>query len=69
MSLKSKINWLVVLALLVIVFPVLSIVAQDNAKKLTWPDLGGREITIAMTNDYPPYQYYDDNKNTDRLGL
>ncbi len=49
----------IVLALLILSLPVLAL-AQDMV--VGWPDLGGREITIAMTNDYPPYQYYDDNK-------
>lgn len=41
--------------------PFLGLVAQEGAP-VAWPDLGGREITIAMTNDYLPYQSYDENK-------
>lgn len=60
---KSKIRLLsVVLALLLVSISVA--VAQDSSSddKVRWPDLGGREVAIAMTNDYPPYQYYDENK-------
>ncbi|MBZ0290681.1 MAG: transporter substrate-binding domain-containing protein [Anaerolineae bacterium] len=41
--------------------PVVAVFAQDNGAPIQWPDLGGREVTIAMTNDYPPYQSYDEN--------
>ncbi|MDZ4768076.1 MAG: transporter substrate-binding domain-containing protein [Chloroflexota bacterium] len=38
---------------------VVSVVgAQDNATAL--PDLGGREITVAVENAYPPYNYIDE---------
>jgi polar amino acid transport system substrate-binding protein len=49
------------LLLMVVFMPALFVLAQDEGAPVVWPDLGGREITIAMTNDYPPYQYYDDN--------
>jgi polar amino acid transport system substrate-binding protein len=49
------------LLLMVVLLPVLGVMAQDEGAPVAWPDLGGREITIAMTNDYPPYQYYDEN--------
>jgi polar amino acid transport system substrate-binding protein len=48
--------------LIAVLLPVLMVGAQDSNVSAAWPDLGGREITIAMTNDYPPYQYYDENK-------
>lgn len=63
MSKTSRLLSLLVLALFVIMLPVFTGAAQDTDVKVSWPDLGGREITIAMTNDYPPYQYYDENKN------
>jgi polar amino acid transport system substrate-binding protein len=57
--LKSKLKFL--LLTLVIVLPVLGVaVAQDGAP-VAWPDLGGREITIAVENAYPPYNYLDEN--------
>ncbi len=57
---KASIKWFALL--IIALLPILVVAAQDTSDKVKWPDLGGREITIAMTNDYPPYQYYDDNK-------
>lgn len=34
--------------------PVLGVVAQDSGVKVAWPDLGGKEITIAVENAYHP---------------
>ncbi len=56
-KIKVKLFLLVVVALL----PVLVVFAQDEGAPVQWPDLGGREIAVAMTNDYPPYQYYDES--------
>jgi polar amino acid transport system substrate-binding protein len=58
---RSKIKLLAVL--LVLAVPMLGVAtAQDvSPDKLKWPDLGGREITIAVENAYPPYNYLDDN--------
>jgi polar amino acid transport system substrate-binding protein len=56
-----KIKLKYVLLLMVVLLPVVVVFAQDEGAPVTWPDLGGREITIAMTNDYPPYQSYDEN--------
>jgi polar amino acid transport system substrate-binding protein len=49
------------LLVLVVLLPVLVVNAQDSELIVSWPDLGGREVAIATTNDYPPYQYYDEN--------
>ncbi len=60
---RSKIKLFVILLILIV--PVLgAVVAQDvSPDKVKWPDLGGREITIAVENAYPPYNYLDaDNK-------
>jgi polar amino acid transport system substrate-binding protein len=54
---KSKLKF--VLLVLVVVLPVLgAAVAQDSAP-VAWPDLGGKEITVAVENLYPPYNYLD----------
>src|SRR5687768_10798663 len=50
-----------ILLLVVALLPVLAVFAQDEGAPVAWPDLGGREIAVAMTNDYPPYQYYDES--------
>lgn len=62
MAVRKKSVSLLAICLLVLMLPVFMGAAQDSPVKVAWPDLGGREITIAMTNDYPPYQYYDENK-------
>ena len=62
MAVRTKLISLLAICLLVLALPVFTGAAQDTSVKVAWPDLGGREITIAMTNDYPPYQYYDPNK-------
>lgn len=56
---KQRLIWFVIV--MAGLLPMVTL-AQDSAP-VAWPDLEGREITIAMTNDYPPYQYYDDNGN------
>jgi polar amino acid transport system substrate-binding protein len=51
----------VLLLLLVLVLPSLRIFAQDEAADL--PDLGGREVTIAVENAYNPYSFIDEAGN------
>jgi polar amino acid transport system substrate-binding protein len=48
---RTKVSLLVLI--LVLILPTLA-VAQDEAP-VQWPDLGGREITVAVENAYPPY--------------
>jgi polar amino acid transport system substrate-binding protein len=48
---RAKVSLLVLI--LVLIVPTLA-VAQDEAP-VQWPDLGGREITVAVENAYPPY--------------
>ncbi len=58
------------LLLLLVILPSLHVLAQDDATPeataidaSTLPNLNGREITIAVENAYPPYNYIDtDNK-------
>ena len=40
---------------LALVLPMFAVAAQDSAPSL--PDLGGREIVIAVENAYPPYNF------------
>jgi len=54
-------KWLLVALMISLVIPVLGVVAQDTTVKVAWPDLGGKEITIAVENAYPPYNYIDEN--------
>jgi polar amino acid transport system substrate-binding protein len=44
---------------------VFGVQAQDAevSELVAWPDLGGREIVVAVENLYPPYNYLDDNGN------
>ena len=51
-------KWLFVVLMVTLMIPVLGVVAQDSGTKVAWPDLGGKEITIAVENAYPPYNYY-----------
>jgi len=54
------------LLLLVVILPSLQIFAQDatpEATPIVLPDLNGREISIAVENLYPPYNYIDTNSN------
>ena len=57
MSLQRK-KWLLVVLMITLMIPILGVVAQDSDVKVAWPDLGGKEITIAVENAYPPYNYY-----------
>ena len=51
---------LLVLALFAaLLLPLLALSAQD-AELPELPDLGGREITVAIENQYPPYNYIND---------
>ncbi len=63
MTKRTRLFSIFALGFLVLMLSIFTSAAQDTEVKVAWPDLGGREITIAMTNDYPPYQYYDENKN------
>ena len=47
---KMQKRWLVLLTIALLLFVVPAITAQDTPL----PDLGGREITIAVENAYPP---------------
>jgi polar amino acid transport system substrate-binding protein len=49
-----------VIAALAAAVPLSASLAQDAP---TLPDLGGREITIAVENAYPPYNFLDENGN------
>ncbi len=61
------------LLLLLIILPSLNVFAQDATPEATpeataidastLPDLNGREITIAVENAYPPYNYIDTDNN------
>ena len=55
--LRSKV--LIFVLILALLVPTLS-VAQDQGAPIAWPDLGGREITVAVENAYPPYNFYND---------
>ncbi len=46
--------------LLALLLPVLAVAAQD-AELPALPDLGGREITVAVENAYPPYNFINEN--------
>lgn len=46
---KSLSKFILLLALLLMIAPVASVIAQDL------PDLGGRTVTIAVENAYPPF--------------
>ncbi len=50
---------LLFLAILLVAIPMFGAVAQEGA--VAWPDLGGREIIIAVENAYPPYNFYNEN--------
>ncbi len=58
--------------LLIVILPSLNVLAQDATPEATpsatelaasLPDLGGRTITIAVENAYPPYNYIDTDGN------
>jgi polar amino acid transport system substrate-binding protein len=64
MRTRSFVKWslaLVVLALLAVL--AAGVMAQEDTRTapVAWPDLGGREVVFATTNDYPPYQFFDEN--------
>ncbi|MEZ4666929.1 MAG: hypothetical protein R3E39_03235 [Anaerolineae bacterium] len=50
-----------VLLLVLLMIPVLGVVAQDSAP-VKWPDLGGREVTVAVENLYCPYNMIKDGE-------
>lgn len=49
-------------AILLLLFSALGTYAQDEETP-NLPDLEGREITVAVENAYPPYNYIDENGN------
>lgn len=58
---RPRSKFLFLLSLLVFVVPVLLTVAQDEVSdKVRWPDLGGREVVIAVENAYPPYNFINE---------
>jgi len=64
MRTRSFMKWsLVVTVIALLAVLAAGVMAQEDTRTapVAWPDLGGREITIATTNDYPPYQYFDEN--------
>lgn len=56
-------TFLILILLTVVMTPFSIISGQDQAVSETvrWPDLGGREILIAVDNGYPPYSSIDEN--------
>lgn len=54
---------LVLLALVSMISVLIGVQAQDTSELVTWPDLGGREIVIAVENLYPPYNFLDESGN------
>lgn len=57
---SPRLKWLLFLVL-ALLLPVLAVVAQEEVSdKVVWPDLGGREVTIAVENAYPPYNYINE---------
>jgi polar amino acid transport system substrate-binding protein len=52
---------LLLVSIAVLLVPVLSMMAQEYENPIAWPDLGGREITVAVENAYPPYNYINEN--------
>lgn len=58
---RPRSKFLFFLLLLVFVLPVLFVVAQDEVSdKIHWPDLGGREVVVAVENAYPPYNFINE---------
>jgi len=56
---QSKVK--LILLVLVVMIPVLGATVAQEGAPVAWPDLGGREITIALENAYPPYNFLDEN--------
>ncbi len=55
-------KWWGFILMLALTVPVLATVAQDEVSdKVRWPDLGGREITVAVENAYPPYNFINES--------
>ncbi len=54
MVLRNR-KWLLALLMVLMVIPFIKTVAQD-----TLPDLGGKKITVALGNDYTPFNFRDD---------
>ena len=57
-------NLRVLFLLLCLVIPTLTLTAQEiTPEPATLPDLEGREVTIAVENLYPPYNFIDESGN------
>jgi polar amino acid transport system substrate-binding protein len=56
---QSKLK--LILLCIVVMIPVLGATVAQEGAPVAWPDLGGREITIAVENAYPPYNFLDEN--------
>lgn len=54
---------LLTILILALLLPILAVQAQDTEvpENVVWPDLGGREIAIAVENLYPPYNFLDES--------
>jgi polar amino acid transport system substrate-binding protein len=64
MGFHNRIRAFTLTAAAALALSALSVSAQDGSSALTlpaWTDLGGREITIAVENAYPPYNFLDEN--------
>src|SRR5690349_10326938 len=56
MKAVRQIMILLLLLLLAVQLGSLSVIAQDGSV----PDLGGRTVTVAVENAYPPFNYLDE---------
>src|SRR5258706_12242536 len=54
MSLRQR-RWILALLMVLMVVPFIKTVAED-----TLPDLGGKKITVALGNDYTPFNFRDE---------
>ncbi len=61
---STRARLLLLLLTLVLALSATTIMAQDETETPSLlPDLAGREITIAVENAYPPYNYIDENSD------
>ncbi len=63
---RSKVLLSVLVLMLVpLTLLVFGVQAQDAevSELVVWPDLGGREIVVAVENLYPPYNFLDESGN------
>lgn len=55
-------QWWLLALVVVLLVPLMAAAQQSEVSdKVRWPDLGGREITIAVENAYPPYNFINEN--------